>query len=186
MTEAGEAMRSLGRPVAHAVNNAVMVLQVNLEALARDLPPDTPGGKRLARATLGAEQLRGLVNGLLALARAPERRQEDGAKALGELRPLLELAAGRPGAVVIETPRGLPILHLERPALDLALVALARQAGAALPRGTSMTLRLSAAENGGAWLSGDFQPDETVFAALAALGDTRRPDGGFSVLLPSP
>lgn len=186
MTDAGEVMRSLGRPVAHAVNNAMMVLQVNLEALARDLPGETPGSKRLARAVVGAEQLRGLINGLLALARPPEQRQEDGAKALQELRPLLEIAVGRPGSILVEAPRGLPILSLSRPELDLGLIALARQAGASLPRGSSMTLSLSAAEGSGAWLNADFRPDEALMETFAMIGEIRRPDNGFAVLLSSP
>ncbi|MBE9606151.1 hypothetical protein IAI18_14905 [Acetobacteraceae bacterium H6797] len=182
MSEAGEAMLALGRPVAHAMNNAMMVLLMNLEALARDLPPETPGGRRLERAMLGAQQMRGLMGGLLALARAPEIREEAGAKALAEMRPLLELAMGRAGGVAIEAPRGGAILRLARPALDLALVGLARQA-AGLPKEARLTLSLAPAEGGGAWLAMHPAPEGEARAAFEALGEMRAEGDGLALRL---
>jgi len=175
-------MLSLGRPVAHAMNNAMMVLLMNLEALARDLPPETPGARRLERATLGAQQVRGLISGLLALARPEELREESGAKALEELRPLLELAMGRAGAVTVEAPKGLPPLRLSRPALDLALLALARQASG-LPRGESLKLALAPAEGGRVWLAMSPPPQDAALAAFQALGEMRPEGHGLALLL---
>lgn len=185
MSDAGDVMRSLGRPVAHAMNNAMMVLLMNLEALGRDLPAETPGGKRLERATLGAQQVRGLVAGLLALARPEEVREESGAKALEELKPLLELAIGRAGSVSLDLPRGMPNLRLARPSLDLALVALARQAKEVLGKGEALSLALDPGAGAQAYLCASLAPEGEAAEAFAALGPSEVSEGRFRLALPA-
>lgn len=119
MTDAGQAMVGLARPMQHAVNNLVMVLQANMDSVLASLPPEDRAAIRLTRAAQAAKDMDALMRAFLRLGRPEEKAPLDSGRFLASALPVLSLAAGKP--VKVQTVSTLPIAP-HRPAMDLALL----------------------------------------------------------------
>lgn len=138
MKDAGEAMAGLARPMQHAVNNLVMVMQANLDSVLASLPPDDRASIRLARAAQATGEMDALLRAFLRLGRPDEHAAQDSGRFLASVRPLLAIGLGRPLAVEVAATA---IAAAPRPAADLALLQ-AMQPARALPRDKPATLVL--------------------------------------------
>jgi hypothetical protein len=119
MSDAGQAMAGLARPMQHAVNNLVMVLQANMDSVLASLPPEDRASIRLARAAQAAKDMDALVRAFLRLGRPEENGPMDSGRFLASMLPVLALAAGKPVKVEsISTATLVP----RRPMMDLALL----------------------------------------------------------------
>jgi hypothetical protein len=138
MSEAGDAMTDLARPMQHAINNLVMVMQANVDSVLATLPPEERTAIRLSRAALAMKDMEALMRAFLRLGRPEESGPIDSGRFLASVQPVLTLAVGKPLAV--QKGQTSPIAP-RRPAVDLALLdafAGARE----LPRTTAATARL--------------------------------------------
>ncbi len=141
MTDAGQTMAGLARPMQHAVNNLVMVLQANMDSVLAGLPPEDRAAIRLGRAAQAAKELEALMRAFLRLGRPEESAPLDSGRFLASALPALALAVGKP--VKVETVSTTPVVP-QRPLMDLAL--LGAFAGAkALPLSTRPTVFLEGA-----------------------------------------
>lgn len=139
-----ETMAGLARPVQHEINNLLTVIFANLEMLKRTAAEGGPQ-RQLDRVNEAARRFELSSRGFLSLSRRPVPGVSlftlD--EALVAIRPLLVVLMQAPGMLVVEAaPKGWPI-HMDRALLDEALIALAREAGEALPRGGVLTLATS-------------------------------------------
>ncbi len=57
-------MAGLARPMQHALNNLVMVMQANLDSVVASLPPDDRASIRLARAAQATGEMDALLRAL--------------------------------------------------------------------------------------------------------------------------
>jgi len=136
--DAGEAMAGLARPMQHALNNLIMVMQANMDSVLASLPPDDRASIRLSRAAQATSDLDALLRAFLRLGRPDETPTLDSGRFLDTVRPLLATGIGRP--LTVEVPATATTV-VARPAVDLALLRAA-QGARALPRGTPATLVL--------------------------------------------
>lgn len=167
-------MAGLARPVQHEINNLLTVIFANLEMLKRTAAEGGPQ-RQLDRVAEASRRFEASTRGFLSLSRRPVPGLS--AFTLGEalvaVRPLLVVLLPAPGMLAVETaPEGWPI-HMDRALLDEALIALAHEAGEALPRGGVLTLSASnlpgppeEVEMAVRW------PAEAALPAIAALRDT--------------
>lgn len=138
VNQPGASLAALARPMQHAVNNLVMVLQANMDAVRASLPPEDRNSTRLARAAQGATELEALVRAYLRIGRPAEHSPQDSGRFIKSVLPVLNLAAGKP--IRLEEA-GTASVRPHRPLADMALLALA--AGArALPATSPPALRL--------------------------------------------
>jgi hypothetical protein len=136
--DAGDAMAGLARPMQHALNNLIMVLQANMDSVLASLPPEDRASIRLARAAQATREMDTLLRAFLRLGRPAESPTLDSGRFLDSLRPLLAIGTGRPlTAEVAATAATTP----PRPAIDMALLQ-AVQGARALPRTTPAALVL--------------------------------------------
>ena len=130
-------LRRTAPAVQHEVNNALMVLASNLELLGRHAAEGAPR-RQLDRATEAMRRLDATVRGFLDAAR---RQAEDPAAVppsavAAQVAPLLRVALGARFGFDIETPETQPWpARLDRGRLDLALLALARDAAGRMTPG---------------------------------------------------
>jgi hypothetical protein len=141
MTDAGETMLDLTRPMQHAVNNLVMVMQANMDSVLASLPPDDRAAVRLTRAAQATKDMEALVRAFLRLGRQEESRPVDSGRFLASVQPVLTLTTGRP--VKVDLIATAPVT-LRRPAADLALLGAFTRARE-LPRTTPITVWLEGA-----------------------------------------
>jgi signal transduction histidine kinase len=135
-------LRRTAPAVQHEVNNALMVLASNLELLGRTAA-EGPPRRQLDRAQEAMRRLDETVRGFLDAARreAEERAALSPGVALKQMAPLLRVALGArygfdhdPGQEVWEA-------ELDRARLDLALLALVRDAVGRMANGSRIAAR---------------------------------------------
>jgi signal transduction histidine kinase len=176
INQPGAFLAALARPMQHAMNNLVMVLQANLDAVQASLPLEDRNAVRLGRAAQGAQDLDALVRAYLRLGRPAEKGAVDSGRFLKAVLPVLNLAAGRPLRV---EQAGTATVCPARPLADMGLLALMPGARA-LPTGTPPVLRLD-----GALLMVNWPLPEGAEAALAEAGlGVRGSADGVVVTLP--
>ncbi len=183
-------LAGLARPVQHDLNNLLTVVFANLEMLKRTAAEGMPQ-RQLDRIQEAARRFDASTRAILDLIRQPIPGMAEVAlpTALAALRPLLVILLPAPGALILSLGPlgGAPVggagleardgavnrstatpqdwlVRLDRAALDEALLALARDAAEALPRGAGLTLGV--ANRPGA----DGAPDAVEFCI-------RRPEG---------
>ena len=137
-------MAGLARPVQHEINNLLTVIFANLEMLKRTAAEGGPQ-RQLDRVAEAARRFEASSRGFLSLSRRPVPGVS--AFTLGEalvaVRPLLVVLMPAPGMLAVEAePEGWAV-RMDRALLDEALIALAREAGEALPRGGVLSLSAS-------------------------------------------
>lgn len=138
MKDAGEAMAGLARPMQHALNNLIMVMQANMDSVLASLAPDDRAHLRLSRAAQATRDMDALLRAYLRLGREEDQAPLDSGKLMTSLRPLLATGIGRPLTL---TTAATASTAAPRPALDLALLHAA-QGARALPRTTAPALAL--------------------------------------------
>lgn len=138
-----DALSRAAPAVQHEVNNALMVLASNLELLGRGVAEGAPR-RQLDRATEALRRLDQTVRGFLDAAR---RAAEDPAAiapslAVAQTLPLLRVALGARFGFDLEAPEGIWPAMLDRARLDLALLALARDAAPRMAPGARIAARV--------------------------------------------
>src|SRR5918997_4715434 len=136
-----ETMAKLARPVQHEINNLLTVIFANLEMLKRTAAEGGPQ-RQLDRVAEAARRFEASSRGFLSLARRPVPGVSVFTleEALVAVRPLLAVLMPTPAMLAVEPgAEGWPV-RMDRALLDEALIALAREAGEALPRGGVLTL----------------------------------------------
>ena len=173
-------MAGLARPVQHEINNLLTVIFANLEMLKRTAAEGAPQ-RQLDRVAEAARRFEASSRGFLSLSRRPVPGVS--AFTLGEalvaVRPLLVVLMPTPAMLAVEPDaEGWPV-RMDRALLDEALIALAREAGEALPRGGVLSLASSnrpgppdTAELALRW------PAEVMLPATGPLRDIVRDAGG--------
>jgi signal transduction histidine kinase len=139
-----ETMANLARPVQHEINNLLTVIFANLEMLKRTAAEGAPQ-RQLDRVAEAARRFEASSRGFLSLSRRPVPGVSVFAleEALVAVRPLLVVLMPTPSVLAVEPgTEGWPV-RMDRALLDEALIALAREAGEALPRGGVLTLSSS-------------------------------------------
>lgn len=166
-----DALRRVAPAVQHEVNNALMVLASNLELLGRSAQ-DGPPRRQLDRATEAMRRLDQSVRSFLDAARrsAGEPAAIAPSLAVAQALPLLRVALGARFGFELEPAEGIWPVTLDRARLDLALLALVRDAASRMAPGARITAR---AEN---------RPPGGV-ALLLDLPEGARPDGEAAHLL---
>lgn len=173
-------MAGLARPVQHEINNLLTVIFANLEMLKRTAAEGGPQ-RQLDRVAEAARRFEASSRGFLSLSRRPVPGLS--AFTLGEalvaVRPLLVVLMPAPGMLAVEAePEGWAV-RMDRALLDEALIALAREAGEALPRGG--VLSLSTANRPGPTEMVELAlrwPADVALPALGPLRDVVRGAGG--------
>jgi signal transduction histidine kinase len=153
------------------VNNALLVLASNLELLGRSALEGAPR-RQLDRATEAMRRLDQAVRGFLDAARrsAGEPAAFAPSIAVAQALPLLRVALGARLGFELEPAEGIWPAALDRARLDLALLALVRDAASRMAPGARITAR---AEN---------RPPGSV-ALLLDLPEGARPGGDAAHLL---
>lgn len=128
--------------VQHEVNNALMVLASNLELLGRSAIEGAPR-RQLDRAAEAMRRLDATVRGFLDVAR---REVEDRATipplaAVTQTLPLLRVVLGNRFGFDVEAAEGIGLVLLDRARLDLALLALVRDAAQGMAPGARIVAR---------------------------------------------
>lgn len=173
-------MAGLARPVQHEINNLLTVIFANLEMLKRTAAEGAPQ-RQLDRVAEAARRFEASSRGFLSLSRRPVPGVSVFTleEALVAVRPLLVVLMPAPGMLAVEPgAEGWPV-RMDRALLDEALIALAREAGEALPRGGVLSIASSnrpgppdMAELALRW------PAEIALPAAATLRDMARDAGG--------
>lgn len=173
-------MGGLARPVQHEINNLLTVIFANLEMLKRTAAEGAPQ-RQLDRVAEAARRFEASSRGFLSLSRRPVPGVSVFTldEALVAVRPLLVVLMPTPAMLAAEPgTEGWPV-RLDRASLDEALLALAREAGEAMPRGGVLSLRSSnrpgppdMAELAVRW------PAEIALPATGPLRDIVRDAGG--------
>jgi signal transduction histidine kinase len=137
-----EGLRRAAPAVQHEVNNALMVLASNLELLGRSAADGAPR-RQLDRATEAMRRLDQTVRGFLDAAR---REALDPASlppqlAVQQALPLLRVALGARFGFDLEAAGDVWPVALDRARLDLALLALVRDAAARMAPGARIVAR---------------------------------------------
>ena len=137
-------MAGLARPVQHEINNLLTVIFANLEMLKRTAAEGAPQ-RQLDRVAEAARRFEASSRGFLSLSRRPVPGVSVFTleEALVAVRPLLVVLMPTPGMLAVEPgAEGWPV-RMDRALLDEALIALAREAGEALPRGGVLSISSS-------------------------------------------
>lgn len=166
-----DALRHIAPAIQHEVNNALMVLASNLELLGRSALEGAPR-RQLDRATEAMRRLDQAMRGFLDAARrsAGEPAAVAPSLAVAQALPLLRVALGARFGFELEPAEGIWPAALDRARLDLALLALVRDAASRMAPGARITAR---AEN---------RPPGSV-ALLLHLPEGARPEGEAAHLL---
>jgi signal transduction histidine kinase len=136
-------LRRTAPAVQHEVNNALMVLASNLELLGRNAVEGAPR-RQIDRATEAMRRLDTTVRGFLDAVR---REAEDPATVppsvmAAQVAPLLRVALGARFGFDLEPPEAQPWpARLDRGRLDLALLALVRDAAGRMTPGARIAAR---------------------------------------------
>jgi signal transduction histidine kinase len=182
-------LRRTAPAVQHEINNALMVLTSNLELLGRSVA-EGPPRRQLDRASEAARRLEATIRGFLDAARreVSDIAQVSPAAAVKQALPLLRVVLGGRHAIEAELdPKAWEVL-LDRARLDLALLALVRDAAQHMAAGAKIGVWVqNLAESGevtlGLTLPAGAEPNPATAALLAgAARETggrmeRTPDG---------
>ena len=173
-------MAGLARPVQHEINNLLTVIFANLEMLKRTAAEGAPQ-RQLDRVAEAARRFEASSRGFLSLSRRPVPGDSVFTleEALVAVRPLLVVLMPTPAMLAVEPgAEGWPV-RMDRALLDEALIALAREAGEALPRGGVLSVSSSnrtgppdTVELAVRW------PAEVELSTVAPLRDIVRDAGG--------
>ena len=138
-----ERLRLTAPAVQHDINNAMMILTSNLELLERSAAEGAPR-RQLDRALAATRRIEETVRGYLDAARRPvtEVTTACPAAAVRAVLPLLRVALGARYGVDLTAPEEPREVHLDRARLDLALLALARDAVGRMANGARIGLRV--------------------------------------------
>ncbi len=139
-----QTMAGLARPVQHEINNLLTVIFANLEKLKRTAAEGGPQ-RQLDRVAEAARRFEASSRGFLSLARRPVPGVSVFTleEALVAVRPLLTVLMPTPAMLAVDPgTEGWPV-RADRALLDEALIALAREAGEALPRGGVLSVSCS-------------------------------------------
>ncbi len=173
-------LATMSRPVQHELNNLLTVIFANVELLKRSAAEGAPQ-RQLDRIQLATRRLDDATRSILTLSRrqVPEAAAAAPLECLRLLAPLLKLLLAAPGALVLDLPEGEAWkVQLDRAALEQALLDLAQDAAATLPRGAGLVLTMEQAGEQAeaevrlavAWPEGVAGPDAAVVAGFVALG----------------
>lgn len=137
-------MADLARPVQHEINNLLTVIFANLEMLKRTAAEGGPQ-RQLDRVGEAARRFEASSRGFLSLSRRPVPGVSVFTleEALVAVRPLLVVLMPTPTMMAAEPGKEGWTVRMDRALLDEALIALAREAGEALPRGGVLALSCS-------------------------------------------
>ncbi len=187
-------LRRTAPAVQHEVNNALMVLASNLELLGRSAA-EGPPRRQLDRAMEAMKRLDETMRGFLDCARraAEEPAAVTPGQALKQAAPLLRVALGARFGFDHDPGQGVWEAQLDRARLDLALLALARDAAGRMQSGARIAAR---AENrppaevalvltlpDGAEPAGE-AAELLAGAATATGGRLERGEGGYALVWP--
>jgi nitrogen-specific signal transduction histidine kinase len=153
-----EALGQITGGIAHELNNMLLAINLNLEALTEEIPASDATQPMFDGAQQAIEQATNLILQLLAFSRRQPLAASDFDvnRAIVETNALLRLVL--PANIDIETrlsPRAGPVFA-DRSQFEMALLNLALNAGDAMPRGGALTI-------------------ETAPIGLDAAGAARRP-----------
>jgi C4-dicarboxylate-specific signal transduction histidine kinase len=141
------ALRHAAPAVQHDANNAMMVLAANLDMLGRGAR-GTPAERPLARAEEASRRLEETLRSFLDLARRPPQDIAETTlrDALEALLPLLRAVLGSRTPLLLDAPDAAAgsVVLLDRAALDLGLLAVARAVAGAAPAGAPLRLAIAA------------------------------------------
>jgi signal transduction histidine kinase len=137
-------LAELARPVQHEINNLLTVIFANLEMLKRSAGEGAPQ-RQLDRIQEAARRFEASTRSILSLIRrpVPEEGVQPLSDAVAALHPLLLVLLSNPGALSVEAEAGGWPVRIDRTALDDSLLALAREAAEALPRGGCLGIRVA-------------------------------------------
>ena len=175
-----QTMAGLARPVQHEINNLLTVIFANLEMLKRTAAEGGPQ-RQLDRVAEAARRFEASSRGFLSLSRRPVPGVSVFTleEALVAVCPLLAVLMPTPAMLAVEPGgEGWPV-RMDRALLDEALIALAREAGEALPRGG--VLSLSASNRPGPPDTAELAlrwPAEAALPATGPLRDIAKDAGG--------
>ena len=135
-TQQPETVGRLAGDIAHHFNNLLAVILGNLELLSPELP-DGPLWRRAALALRSAQRGAELTHRLLAFGGRQPLRPEtlDVNKLVTDLADILRETVGEAIAVEMALQPHLPLAYVDRAQLEAALLELASNARAAMPRG---------------------------------------------------
>jgi signal transduction histidine kinase len=143
---------------------------------------------QLDRIQQAAKRLDASTRSLLNLARRPVPEETEVAPlaALQALVPLMRVTLPAPTALALDLPEAEPWrVRFDRAAFDEAMIALAREAAAAMPRAASLGLMLRQEAEAVSllitWPEGAAPPGEALVAALAGLGAKALQDGKWEL-----
>jgi nitrogen-specific signal transduction histidine kinase/ActR/RegA family two-component response regulator len=141
-TQKMEALGQITGGIAHELNNMLLAINLNLEALTEEVPASETTQPLFDGAQAAIEQATNVILQLLAYSRRqPLRAAEfDVNRAVLETRTLLRLVL--PANVAIETCLGRQSAQVfaDRSQFEMALLNLALNAGDAMPRGGTLTI----------------------------------------------
>jgi signal transduction histidine kinase len=169
-----ERLRLTAPAVQHEINNAMMILTSNLEMLGRG-GGGAPPRRQLDRALAATKRIEETIRGYLDTARRPatEVTTISPAAAVRAVLPLLRVVLGVRYGVELTAPEEERTVRLDRAKLDLALLALARDAVGRMANGARIGLRVENRE-GEVALALDLpegaEPTEEVARMLAEAG----------------
>ncbi|WP_043360285.1 histidine kinase dimerization/phospho-acceptor domain-containing protein [Belnapia sp. F-4-1] len=174
---------TLARPVQHDINNLLTVVFANLELLKRTAAAGGPQ-RQLDRIQEAAKRLEGSTRAILSLLRRPvgqtaALRMSD---ILRPIHPLLVLLLPTGGALRLDLPEQDPPVLVDRAAFEDALLAMAREAAEAMPRGGALSMALE--EHGGGVALAIRHPEGMALPGLEALAALARDSGGSANLAP--
>lgn len=134
-------LAELARPVQHEINNLLTVIFANLEMLKRSAGEGAPQ-RQLDRIQEAARRFEASTRAILSLVRRPVPQEGELvlSDAVAALTPLLSVLLPVPGALSVATEAGSGAVRIDRAALDDSLLALAREAAEALPRGGCLSI----------------------------------------------
>ena len=171
-----QTLAAMARPVQHDLNNLLTVVFANVELLKRSAAEGAPQ-RQLDRIPQAAKRLEDGMRAILTLSRRPVPEPVVAAplEGLRLLAPLLRLLLATPGALALDLPEGEAWkVRLDRAALEEALLDLARDAAASLPRGAVLRMALAQADGqvllAITWPEAVPGPGEATLATFAALG----------------
>lgn len=138
-----ERLRLTAPAVQHEINNAMMVLTSNLELLGRSVAEGAPR-RQLDRAVEATRRIETMIRGYLDAVRRPAKEVGVSSPAVAVMTalPLLRVALGARYGVDATLAEPAWEARLDRAALDLALLALARDAAGRMAPGTRIGLRV--------------------------------------------
>jgi signal transduction histidine kinase len=136
-----ETITGLARPVQHEINNLLTVIFANLEMLKRTAAEGAPQ-RQIDRIAEAARRFEASTRSILSLSRrpVPGLGEVNLSEALTQLRSLMLVLMPAPGLLTLELAAECWPVRIDRAALDEVLIALAREAAEALPRGGTLGL----------------------------------------------